>query len=59
MKNLKSLKSGKVLTMGSLKQIHGGLKKLLPEGVCSGSGTANDPYVLESVVIPSGASDGC
>ncbi|MCJ7933743.1 MAG: hypothetical protein MUW56_08940 [Chryseobacterium sp.] len=59
MKKLKSLKSGKVLTTGSLKQIHGGLKGLLPEGVCSGSGTANDPYVLESVVIPSGASDGC
>ncbi|MGV2451433.1 hypothetical protein [Chryseobacterium cucumeris] len=57
MRKLKSLKSGKVLTTGSLKQIHGG--RLLPEGVCSGSGTANDPYVLESVVIPSGASDGC
>lgn len=57
MKKLTSLKNGKVLNTGSLKLIHGG--KILPEGVCSGSGTANDPYVLASVVIPSGESDGC
>ncbi|PQA95729.1 hypothetical protein B0A69_04985 [Chryseobacterium shigense] len=59
MKKLTSLKNGKVLNTGSLKLIHGGKRSLLPEGVCSGSGTANDPYVLASVVIPSGASDGC
>ncbi|WP_160136343.1 hypothetical protein [Chryseobacterium sp. c4a] len=57
MKKLTSLKNGKVLNTGSLKQIQGG--KRLPDGVCSGTGTANDPYVLASVVIPSGASDGC
>lgn len=67
MKKLTSLKNGKVLTTGSLKQIQGGGGKLhldkgfkqLPDGVCSGSGTDDDPYVLESLVIPSGASDGC